>query len=198
LEYPGVQQTVVVGDEGQNGKRLVAYVRPRVGQVVNAVELKKLIRQKLPEEMTPEAIVEVTDLLLTASGKIDRKRLPKPGVAKSNGAVDDKAPRNEIERYLAEIWQEQLQLTNIGVNDNFFDLGGHSLLLVTVQEKLAARFHDQLTVIDLFTYPTIASLAKFLEQQPQDDAPLDLAAAERADRQLQAFASVKGGLHEAE
>lgn len=195
--YPGVQRAVVVADEEKGIKRLVAYVVVRVGQVVNALELKRHIGQKLPEAMVPAAIVEVTELPFTASGKIDRKRLPKVKDVKPGGAENDKAPRTEIERFIAEIWQEQLQLTNIGVDDNLFDLGGHSLLLVTIHEKLAVRFNDQITVIDLFTYPTIATLAKFLER-PQDDAPLELAAAERADRQLQAFAAVKGGRSEAE
>jgi amino acid adenylation domain-containing protein/FkbM family methyltransferase len=194
--YPGVHQAVVVTDQDDNDvTRLVAYVMPRVGQVVNAVELKNHIRQKLPDAMVPGVIVEIAELPLTASGKIDRKRLPKIERMSMGGADTDKTPRTEIELYIAEIWQQELQLTSIGVHDNFFDLGGHSLLLVTIQEKLAARFNDQLTVIDLFTYPTIATLAKFLEQ-PQDDAPLEMAATERADLQLQAFAAVKGGRSE--
>ncbi|MBZ5490381.1 MAG: non-ribosomal peptide synthase/polyketide synthase [Acidobacteriia bacterium] len=194
--YPGVHQAVVVTDQDDKDvTRLVTYVMPRVGQVVNAVELKNHIRQKLPEAMVPGVIVEIAELPLTASGKIDRKRLPKVERMSMGGADTDKAPRTEIERYIAEIWQQELQLTSIGVHDNFFDLGGHSLLLVTIQEKLAVRFNDQLTVIDLFTYPTIATLAKFLEQ-PQDDAPLEMAATERADLQLQAFAAVRGGRSE--
>ncbi len=193
--YPGVHRAIVVTEQDKGATRLVAYVMPRVGQVVNAVELKNHIRQKLPEAMVPGAIAEITELPLTASGKIDRKRLPKIGSINLGGADADKAPRTEIERHIAEIWQQELQVTSIGVNDNFFDLGGHSLLLVTIQEKLAARFSDQLTVIDLFTYPTIATLAKFLEQ-PQDDAPLEMAATERADLQLQAFAAVRGGRSE--
>jgi long-subunit acyl-CoA synthetase (AMP-forming) len=193
--YPGVHRAVVVTDQDKGVTRLVAYVLPRVGQVVNAVELKNHTRQKLPEAMVPSVIVEITELPLTASGKIDRKRLPKIESMSLGRADTDKAPRTEIERSIAEIWQQELQLTSIGINDNFFDLGGHSLLLVTIHEKLAARFGDQLTVIDLFTYPTIATLAKFLEQ-PQDDAPLEIEATERADRQLQAFAAVRGGQSE--
>ncbi|HLJ26156.1 MAG TPA: non-ribosomal peptide synthase/polyketide synthase [Candidatus Angelobacter sp.] len=195
LAYPGVQQTIVLADEEQNGKRLIAYVVTRVGQVVNAVELKKLIRQKLPEAMTPEAIVELTEFPLTASGKIDRKRLPKPAVAKSDGTATDKAPRTEIERFIAEVWREHLQVADFGVEDNFFDLGGHSMLVLSMHTRLAERFDDRITVIDLFTYPTIATLAKYLEQ-PRDDAPLELVAQERADHQLQAFAAVKGGRSE--
>ena len=123
--YPAVQRAVVVADEEKGIKRLVAYVVPRVGQVVNALELKRHIRQKLPEAMVPAAIAEITELPLTTSGKIDRKRLRKVEDIKLGGPQNDKAPRTEIERFIAEIWQEQLQLTNIGVDDNLFDLGGH-------------------------------------------------------------------------
>ena len=145
----------------------------------------------------PGAIVEIKEFPLTASGKIDRKRLPNVESIKSGSAENDKAPRTDIERFIGEVWREHLQATNIGVDDNFFDLGGHSMMILPIHARLEERFAERITVIDLFTYPTIATLAKYLEQ-PQDDAPLELAAMERADRQLQAFAAVKGGRHEAE
>jgi amino acid adenylation domain-containing protein len=195
--HPSVQQVAVVVDEEKSIKRLIAYIVPRAGQVINAFDLKRHVRQKLPEPMVPGAVVEIKELPLTASGKIDRKRLPKPESIKSVAAASDKAPRTEIEHFIAEVWQEHLQVANIGVEDNFFDLGGHSMMILPIHERLAARFGEQITVIDLFSYPSISALAKYLEQ-PQDDAPLELAAMERADRQLQAFAAVKGGRHEAE
>ena len=86
-------------------------------------------------------------------------------------------------------------MPSIGVDDNFFDLGGHSMMILPIHARLASRFEDRITVIDLFTYPTVAALAKYLEQ-PQDEAPLELAAMERADRQLHAFSAVKGGRSE--
>ncbi len=194
--HPAVQQVAVVVDENKGIKRLIAYIVPHAGQVVNAFDLKRHVREKLPEPMVPAAIVEIKEFPLTASGKIDRKRLPKVESIKSKGGENDKAPRTEIERFIAEIWQDHLQITNIGVEDNFFDLGGHSMMALSIHARLAARFDDRITVIDLFTYPTVATLAKHLEQ-PQNDAPLELAAMERADRQLQAFAFAKGGRREA-
>ncbi len=147
----------------------------------------------------PGAVVETKGFPLTANGKIDRKRLPKVESIRSGNAESDRAPRTEIERYIAAIWQEHLQAVKagvkFGVEDNFFELGGHSLMLLSIQPRLAERFGDHVTVIDLFTYPTIAALAGYLEQ-PQNDAPLELAAVERADRQLQAFAAAKGGRRE--
>ncbi|HEY5029336.1 MAG TPA: amino acid adenylation domain-containing protein, partial [Candidatus Angelobacter sp.] len=195
--HPAVQQVVVVVGEEKDIRQLIAYIVPRTGQAINAFDLKRHVRQKLPEPMVPASIVEIKELPLMASGKIDRKRLPKPESIKSGVVESDKAPRTEVERFIAEIWKEHLQVTNIGVEDNFFDLGGHSLLILSIHERLAVRFNDRITVIDLFSYPSIATLAKYLEQ-PQDDSPLELAALERADRQLQAFAAVKGGRSEAE
>jgi long-subunit acyl-CoA synthetase (AMP-forming) len=195
--HPAVQQVAVVVDEEKGLTRLAAYIVPRAGQAVNAFDLKRHIRQKLPEPMVPGAIIEIKELPLTASGKIDRKRLPKAETIKTSAAEPEKAPRTEIERFIAEIWQEHLKVANIGVDDNFFDLGGHSMMILPIHERLAVRFGEQITVIDLFSYPSIASLAKYLEQ-PQDDAPLEMAAMERADRQLQAFAAVRGGRNEGE
>ena len=195
--HPAVKQAAVVVDEEQGIKRLIAYVVPREGQVVNAFDLERHVRQKLPEAMVPAAIVEVNAFPLTANGKIDRKRLPKVQSIKSGNLESAGAPRTEIESFIAEVVQEHLKVANIGVEDNFFELGVHSVLLLSIHARLAARFNERITVIDLFTYPTVASLAKYLEQ-PQDDAPLELAAMERADRQLQAFAAAKGGRREAE
>jgi amino acid adenylation domain-containing protein len=195
--HPAVQQVAVVVDEEKGLKRLAAYIVPRAGQAVNAFDLKRHIRQTLPEPMVPGAIVEIKELPLTASGKIDRKRLPKAESIKTSVAEPEKTPRTEIERFIAEIWQEHLKVANIGVDDNFFDLGGHSMMILPIHERLAVRFGEQITVIDLFSYPSIATLAKYLEQ-PQDDAPLEMAAMERADRQLQAFAAVRGGRNEGE
>lgn len=193
--HPAVQQVVVVADEEKGLTRLAAYIVPRAGESVNAFDLKKHIRQKLPEQMVPAAIVEIKELPLTVSGKIDRKRLPKAESVKTSAAEPAKAPRTDIERFIAEIWQEHLKVQNIGVDDNFFDLGGHSMMVLPIHERLAVRFGEQITVIDLFSYPSISTLARYLEN-PQDDTPLEIAAMERADRQLQAFAAVKGGFSE--
>jgi amino acid adenylation domain-containing protein len=195
--HPAVQQVAVAMDEEKGLTRLAAYIVTRAGQSVNAFDLKRHIRQKLPEPMVPAVIVEIKELPLTASGKIDKKRLPKTESIETSSTQSAKAPRTEIERFIAEIWQEHLQVANIGVDDNFFDLGGHSMMVLPIHERLAARFGEQITVIDLFSYPSISTLAKYLEH-PQDDAPLELVAQERADRQLQAFAAVKGGRHEDE
>jgi amino acid adenylation domain-containing protein len=193
--HPAVQQAAVVVEEEKSIKRLIAYVVPRAGQVVNAFDLKGHVRRSLPEAMVPSTIVEVKEFPLTASGKIDRKRLPKVEGTKSRAAESGVAPRTEIERYIAEVWREFLQIDKVSVEDNFFDLGGHSLMIVLICTRLASRFNERIKLVDLFSYPTIAALAKYLERS-QDDTALELAALERADRQLQAFAAVTGGRRE--
>jgi aryl carrier-like protein len=152
------------------------------------------VRQKLPEAMVPAVIVELAELPLSPNGKVDRKRLPKAEAAKPRAAEDIVAPRTEIEHFLAEVWQEFLKVSTVGVEDNFFDVGGHSLMVVQIHARLAKRFSD-LKLVDLFSYPTISALAKYLER-PQDDSALELEAMERASRQLQAFAAVRGTRHE--
>lgn len=195
-EHVTVQQAAVIAENEKDSKRLVAYVVPRAGQAVDAIDLKRHVRQKLPEAMVPAIVVEMKELPLTSSGKVDRKRLPKTDMA-SRVARNIVAPRTEIERCIAEVWQEFLQVEKVGVEDNFFDLGGHSLMILRIHPRLAARFNDQLEIVDFFTYPTIAALAKYLER-PQDDATLELEAMEWADRQLQAFAAFRGSRHEAD
>jgi amino acid adenylation domain-containing protein len=195
-EHVTVQHAAVIVENDKDSKRLVAYVVPRAEQAVNAIDLKRHVRQKLPEAMVPAIVVEMKELPLTPSGKLDRKRLPKTDVT-PRVVASVVAPRTEIERCIAEVWQEFLQVEKVGVEDNFFDLGGHSLMIMRIHARLAARFSDQLEIVDFFTYPTIAALAKYLER-PQDDATLEVEAMERADRQLQAFAAVRGNRHEAD
>jgi acyl-coenzyme A synthetase/AMP-(fatty) acid ligase/aryl carrier-like protein len=193
-QHEAVRQAVVIIDEDRSVKRLVGYVVPRAGQVIDVLDLKRHVRQKLPEAMVPAVVVELAELPLSPNGKVDRKRLPKAEAAKPRVAEDIVAPRTEIEHFLAEVWQEFLKVSTVGVEDNLFDVGGHSLMVVLIHARLAKRFSD-LKLVDLFSYPTISALAKYLER-PQDDSALELEAMERASRQLQAFAAVRGTRHE--
>jgi acyl-coenzyme A synthetase/AMP-(fatty) acid ligase/acyl carrier protein len=207
-EYEGVLQSAVMARQDKAGdKRLVAYVvagsakqengNGSKGARLQIGELREHLRRRLPEYMVPSAFVEMDQLPLNHSGKVDRRKLPDVEGVKSRNAEDIVPPRTETERYIAEIWQEFLKVDKVSVEDNFFDIGGHSLMVVQIQARLASRFGNRLRVVDFFTYPTIAALANYLGR-PQDDAPLKLAAVERAHRQLQAFAAVRGGRREAE
>jgi acyl carrier protein len=110
--------------------------------------------------MVPAAWVMLDALPLTANGKVDRKGLPAPDSKRPELSSAYIAPRSAIEGDIAAVWQEVLGIENVGVNDNFFDLGGHSLQAVQVHGKLRAKFGKNLLLFELFQFPTIAAMAK--------------------------------------
>ncbi|HEX9205841.1 MAG TPA: beta-ketoacyl synthase N-terminal-like domain-containing protein, partial [Candidatus Deferrimicrobiaceae bacterium] len=163
--HPGVGEAVVTVREDRPGeKRLVAYVTHRGGTPVEAGELRRHVRASLPEYMVPAAFVGLESLPLTPNGKLDRGALPAPeGRGEGEGGYE--APRSEVEKKIAAVWQEVLQVEGVGARDNFFDLGGHSLLLLQVHAKLKDQFAGKrLSVVDLFHYPTVESLAEHLSE----------------------------------
>jgi amino acid adenylation domain-containing protein len=154
---PGVAECAVVAREDEAGdRRLVAYV---VGGA-EAAALRAHLRQSLPEYMVPSAFVALEALPLTPNGKLDRKALPAPELASPDRAYV--APRRPLETALAAIWAEVLGVERVGVKENFFDLGGHSLLLMQVQARLGETLDRKIPIVDLFRFPTVAALAEHL------------------------------------
>jgi acyl carrier protein len=125
--------------------------------------LRSYLREQLPEHMVPAAFVVLAELPLTPNGKVDRKGLPAPDHVRAGIEGVFIAPRNELERGIAAIWREVLGLDRVGVHDNFFDLGGHSLLMIRVHTKLRQRLRMKHSITDLFRFPTVSALAKSLE-----------------------------------
>jgi amino acid adenylation domain-containing protein len=121
--------------------------------------VREYLRQRLPEYLLPSTILALDALPLTPSGKLDRNALPSPEPRQVDGSFV--APVTENERKIATVWQEVLGLDRVGTNDNFFDLGGHSLLMVRVHTRLRHIF-GELSLMDLFQYPTVTALAKFV------------------------------------
>jgi amino acid adenylation domain-containing protein/non-ribosomal peptide synthase protein (TIGR01720 family) len=163
-EHPAVAEAgVVARDDGPGGRWLVAYLVPAAGARPAAGELRALLRGRLPEAMVPGAYVAVPALPLTANGKLDRGALPPPGgegtLALSEPYV---APASDLERRIAEVWRELLGVGEVGVADNFFDLGGNSLLLLRAQGRLSAALGREVPTVELFRHPTVAELAAFL------------------------------------
>lgn len=157
-ESESVRDVAVIARTEETGeKRLVAVVVPGSGACDDA-ELKTILRRRLPEAMVPGAIVRVESLPTSANGKIDRRALEALEVTAASPFT---APRNEAERAVAQAWQEVLHRDTVGVHDNFFDLGGHSLLLVQVHNRLRERYPD-LAIVALFDHPTVDSLARHL------------------------------------
>jgi acyl-coenzyme A synthetase/AMP-(fatty) acid ligase len=153
--HPQVKQAVVVvRDEGS--KRLVAYVVPATDSSLTHEELRGFLKGRLPDYMLPAATVVLPALPLTPSGKVDRRSLPAPSMARSQGQYTE--PLTDAERTLAAIWAELLRVDRVGRDDNFFELGGESLLAVQMTARATAAGLS-LSPRDLFQRQTIAELA---------------------------------------
>ncbi len=169
--YPDVEASVVIAREDVPGdKRLVAYFVAKRDSAAAPNDLRVFLRKNLPEYMVPSLFVRLTTLPLSPNGKIDRKALPKPERAAEDTGGPPAAPESDLERTIVDIWKEVLQLDQVSVTQNFFDLGGHSLLLVQVRAKLSAAIGRELPFIALFKYPTIRALAESL-RTPAEAAP---------------------------
>ncbi|WP_216841117.1 amino acid adenylation domain-containing protein, partial [Acidobacterium sp. S8] len=161
-KHASVQQAIVTVQR----ERLVAYVRSVHGEAEGA-ELRSWLQERLPEYMVPGVYVHVEELPLTPNGKVDRKRLPaiEEGLQEERG--ESVAPRTATEQRLAAIWSQVLGSSVPGTRDNFFDLGGHSLLLIRVHAQLREEFDLDIPILDLFRFTTIQALASHLNQKMQ-------------------------------
>jgi acyl carrier protein len=175
----------VAREDGQGDKRLVAYFVNAGEKTITVNDLRGYLRERLPEYMIPAAFVALPSLPLTPNGKLNRLALPAPENLRPELEVEYVAPRTEPEQIIARIWQEVLHVEKPGVNDNFFDLGGNSLLLVRVHSKLREAFGKEISLIEMFRYPTINLLVKLVGQEEDRKAALKQAQ-DRAGKQLQA------------
>ena len=166
-EHAGVREAVVVaGEDGDGGKRLVAYYTTldEREEGVGAEPLRSHLSACLPEYMVPAAYVRLEAMPLTPNGKLDRKALPAPDADAYSKRIYE-APQGEIETRLAEIWAEVLKQDKIGRHDNFFELGGHSLLAIQIASRTRAALDKDVSLRTLLNHPTIAQLAVNLEDQ---------------------------------
>ncbi|WP_018787225.1 non-ribosomal peptide synthetase/MFS transporter [Micromonospora sp. CNB394] len=168
-EQPGVTEaTVIVREDSPGDKRLTAYL---VGEAEH-VALKAALKDTLPEYMVPAAFVTLDALPLTPNGKLDRKALPAPVVTRE-ASVALVEPRDDTERALAAIWSEVLGVDTLGIDDDFFDLGGHSMLATQVVAKIrkAELGGRAVGVMDLFQQRTIRDLAAFISGDAAQEGP---------------------------
>jgi aryl carrier-like protein len=174
-QYQSVQQAVVVAHEDHSReKRLVAYVVKKAShEDLRLSDLRKHLEEHLPAYMVPAVFIELAGLPLTPNGKVDRKALPNPGTQDRVSEAVFVAPQNELEKTIAAIWQQLLRVDKVSVLDNFFDLGGHSLLIIQVHAALR-QMNQPVSITDLFKFPTIASLAKHLSQGPVQELRSEL------------------------
>jgi amino acid adenylation domain-containing protein len=166
-QHPSVRESVVVaGLSDGRDKQLVAYVVPQSNQP-NETDLRNFLKEKLPEYMLPAAFVMLDSLPLTASGKVNRRALPAPVKIKRELTLMA-VPQTDLEGLLLPIWADVLG-TQIGVHDNFFDCGGHSLMAVRLFAQIEKRLGHRLPLATLFQAPTVAQLAAVLEQDSRHE-----------------------------
>lgn len=162
---PGVDEAVALVWTQAGDPRLVAYVAPVAGRDIEAAEIRHELQQKLPGYMVPTAIVPLANLPRTPNGKIDRRALPPPdGAAADAAARGYVAPGTPTEETLARIWCELLGRERIGTHDDFFALGGHSLLVTQFIARVRAAFRVELSMRAVFQTPTVAALALAVEE----------------------------------
>jgi amino acid adenylation domain-containing protein len=158
---PEVREAVVLALPHRGGRRLVAYLVPEEGAAVDLDELRRDLRETLPVYMVPAAFAVLERLPLTPNGKVDRRALARLEPRATPGS-HGLAPETALERRIASVWREVLGVERIGVGDNFFDLGGHSLLLVRLHARLQEELGRELSLIDLFAHPTVRAQAAHL------------------------------------
>jgi amino acid adenylation domain-containing protein len=177
-QHPQVKESLVVADGAnstnannpnyeienpKSNKRLVGYVVLRDLAAFPVAELRNFLKEKLPGHMIPSALVFIKGLPLTPNGKFDLKALPSPDEARSETAQTFVAPRTEVEELVAQTWQEVLKADHVGIHDNFFDIGGHSILAIQIVSRLRDAFNREIRVRTLFEKPTVGALASEIE-----------------------------------
>ncbi len=157
LQHPAIQEVVVIAP-AERSDQLVAYIVSDSAAPTTA-ELRQFL--PLPAYMLPSVVMALAKLPLTPNGKVDRPALPAPDWGKRSETAYI-APGNELEESIAKVWRAVLQLDQVGINDNFFDLGGHSLLLVELNQRLQLSLTRDISLMEMFEYPTVAALAQHL------------------------------------
>jgi len=169
--HESVRESAVILREDKAGdKRLVAYARPGYQQHLDIDVLKSYLSEKLPDFMVPSVFVELTEMPLTPNGKVDRNALPEPIQQKHSQGGEFALPEDEWESLIADIWKQALGVPEVGRKDNFFDIGGHSLLVIQVLKDLrdSEKVSKQVQMTDLFRHTTVEALAKFVASGGDD------------------------------
>jgi acyl carrier protein len=159
-------------------------------RAASGADLRKHLQRWLPDYMIPSVFVPLTAMPLTHSGKLDRQALPLPGRDRPELEHAFTAPRTRLEKMIAVIWRDLLNLDMVGTGDSFFELGGHSLLLVRVASRLREALNEEISIVDLFRFPTIGALAVFLGGKSREPDSLQTAHS-RAEKQRKAIGQLR-------
>lgn len=185
-QHSEVDQAVVVVHEDQPGnKRLVAYVilRKALNSTENSTEnltheIRIYLRRQIPEYMVPATLMILSALPLTPNGKVDRRALPKPDQVMHSLALN--MPQTQVEKLIADVWQKIILIEKVGLDDNFFDIGGNSLRLVQVWRKLQITFTQKISMVEMFQHPTVRGLGQLLSQKVSQTLDTTKSEGERA------------------
>jgi amino acid adenylation domain-containing protein len=177
VQHPAVREALTEVREEGGEKRLVSYVVPR-GEGFRREEVRSFLTVRLPEYMVPTLFATLDRMPLLPNGKVDRRALPAPEAPAPGTYVP---PSNPVEEALVEIWKAALRVERIGRDDNFFELGGHSLLMLQVRRKLQERFRRDLSMVELFRYTTVGSMAQFLSSGQREETSFT----DAADRRME-------------
>lgn len=162
-KHVAVKECVVVVRLHADQQMLTAYVVYKEGTSPSLQEIKGFLRERIPDFMVPVLFEVLPALPLNPNGKLDRAALPAPKGLRPDSEVEFVGPSSELEKSLVEIWSSLLPVKEVGIQDNFFDLGGHSLLIPSVQQQIQEKLGLEVSVVDLFRFPSIGTLAEFLQ-----------------------------------
>ncbi len=183
-QHPAVRDAVVITREDRLGdKQLIAYLVLHMKQAATVADLKSHMIKQVPAYMVPSAFVILEILPLMSNGKIDRRALPAPAHIQSELREDFVAPRTEIEELIAGIWSQIFGIEQIGIYDDFFALGGHSLKAMDVISRLRAALQIELPLHRFFEAPTIAKFSKMIEQVKANEVQLQMSAPQPISRE---------------
>jgi fengycin family lipopeptide synthetase B len=169
LNFPGVSSAVVAARDAQTGKYLVAYYVTAEKENLPVAEMRNHLRMHLPDYMVPGYFVRLANIPMSQNGKIDRKALPDPQSAASGEKAEYVIPRNDLEKQIAESWQQLLGRDKVSIHDSFFDIGGDSIKVVALFRKYNELLPGIVRIADLFSYPTISQQAELLKSRmPQE------------------------------
>jgi acyl-coenzyme A synthetase/AMP-(fatty) acid ligase/aryl carrier-like protein len=168
------EAAVVLKETAESEKYIEAFIVLNAGCTLSRNDLKEFLREKLPAFMVPSSVVFQKELPKSASGKIDKRLLAglRTGTDRQSDVL--RPAETEMEKLLGKLWAEFLKVDELDVQDNFFDMGGHSLMMAQVHYRLRERFNAEISLIDLFRYPTIRSLAKFMETREKSQPSLTI------------------------
>ena len=168
LRHEAVKEAVVVARESEKGDtHLYAYIVAADHWTVSA--LRRYLATELPEYMIPSFFIELDHMPLTPNGKVDRQQLPQPGQGRPQLGVTYVEPETTVEKEVMQVWKEVLGLDRVGINDNFFDLGGTSFDILEIMSRCHQAFKKDIPVVSIFRYPTIRAFGKYLKQAETED-----------------------------